>query len=97
MGTGTLRQGPYSDFERLATYDSLPNFNRNPSAIMAARRDTVVDLKLIDGTVRQGLRLLKGTIYDIDFSQVVASNPSLDQSELWVFYLPSKLRVVPYV
>jgi hypothetical protein len=97
MVIGTIQQGPYVDLEKLASYDSLDNDYRHPSAIMAAKRETLVDLKLLDGTQRQGLRLQKGVIYNLDFLQVMNSSPGLNKSELWVFYLPSNLRAVSYL
>ena len=94
---GTLKQGHYTDFEQLGSFNNLFNVRRHPSAILAARRDTTVDLLLIDGTARQGLRLRKGVVYEIDFLQVMQSKPKLTQSELWVFYLPTHYKAVSYV
>lgn len=95
--TGELRRGPYVDFEQLGTFNNLYNVRRHPTAILAARRDTVVDLLLIDGTERHGLRLQKGRVYEVNFLQVMKAKPKLTQSELWVFYLPSHYKAVSYV
>ena len=97
MMVGTLRKGPFVDLEKLPSFNNLFNVNRHPSGIMAARRNTVVDLLLLDGTAREGLRLEKGRVYEIDFLQVMNSRPRLSQSELWVFYLPSTMKAVSYV
>lgn len=94
MPTGTAKKGPYIDYERILDFEDLANFRRHPSGIMTAKKEIVVDLELLDRSVRQGLRLQKGIIYEIDFLQVMNSNPKLNKAELWVFYLPTDVNLV---
>jgi hypothetical protein len=97
MVLGTIKQGPYVDVLRIERFARLKNVHRHPSALMVARRGAVLDLMLLDGTIRKGIRLTKGIIYELDFLQIVDSTPRLSQLELWAFYLPSNLKAVSYV
>ena len=96
LQVGTRKETPYVSLERVS---SIPSRLEQPvaHALLAARRNSVVDVRLLDGTIVEGLRLTKGIVYEVEFREIVKIFPTLEQAELWAFYLPEKIKGVQYV
>jgi hypothetical protein len=73
------------------------SFTKSVSGILAAKRETIVDLLMLDGSMVTGLTLTKGIIYPIEFMQVLSSSQTFQKAELWALFLPSQIRAGGYV
>jgi hypothetical protein len=86
-----------TSYSELKPVTSTPTtFDQTGQALWAAKRETVVDLMMLDGSVVSGLRLTKGVIYPIEFLQVLASSESFNRAELWALFLPTKIQPGKY-
>lgn len=96
LTVGTRKETPYASVERVST---IPSRLEKPvaQAILAARRNSVVTLRLLDGSLAEDFRLTKGIVYEIEFREIIKIFPTLEQAELWAFYLPNKIKGVQYV
>ena len=91
----TRKETSYSD---AAPVMSTPtSFTKSVSGILAAKRETKVDLLMLDGSMITGLTLTKGILYDIECLQILNSSQTFQKAELWAFFLPTQIRAGRYV
>ncbi len=81
-----------TSYSEAAPVMSTPtNFTKSVSGILAAKRETIVDLLMLDGSMVTGLTLTKGILYPIEFMQVLSSSQTFQRAELWAFFLPDRV------
>ncbi len=88
--TATKKETSYTTLESVTSTPTT--FTHIPSALLAAKKEIVVDLMLLNGETVEGVRLSKGIIYPIEFLQVMKSSLSFNRGELWVLFLPGCVR-----
>ena len=95
IGTATKKETSYAKLESVTSTPTI--FKQIPSALLAAKREVVVDLMLLNRETVRGVRLSKGIIYPIEFLQVMKSSHSFERGELWVLFLPTCIKPGKYM
>lgn len=87
-----------TSYSEAAPVMSTPtNFQKSIDGILAAKRQTTVDLLMLDGSMVTGLTLTKGILYPITCLQILSSSQKFQRAELWAFFLPNKIKTGGYV